>query len=267
MPIFICPLLLLQQRQLVSNTSISTLDELPSSRSRGNLQLAESIISRIQHGSDVENGLIRRQFTMRFDISSHSVDDVSDRFAFVGVVGIVVFDGSSVDGAVGAKRKEAFVPVNVAGEVSIDAVFEHQFFESVADVLLVGGGLTAVHGAMAVDEDPGSLFAVDGGEIFGQPLVLLVGFVVFPVVVVDATERTAVGDEGLCFGRQSLVAFDVTDEGPFGAVGEVRLGVDTDEMGETVVEGVPEVADTATFLSGHAEAVLEGCEVPGVCLA
>ena len=264
MPISIYPLLLLQQRQLITHTAIFTLDELPSSRSRGNLQLAESIISCIQHSSNVENGLVRRQFTMRFDISSHSIDDVSDRFAFVGVVSVVILDGSSVDGAVGAKGEETLVPMDVAGKVSIDAVFEHQLFESVADVLLVGGRLTAVHGTMTIDEDPGSLFAVDGSEIFGQPLVLFISFVVFPVVVVDATERTAVGDEGLCFGRQSLVAFDVTGEGPFGAVGEVRLGVDTDEMGETVVEGVPEVADTATFLSGHAEAVLEGCEVPGM---
>lgn len=114
---------------------------------------------------------------------------------------------------------------------------------------------------MPIDEDPWSLFAVDLGEILGQPLILLISLVVFPVVAIDTAEGTTVGNEGLGFSGKGLVALDVADKGPFGTVCEVCLGVDADEVGETVVERVPEVTDTATFDSGHAESVLEGCEV------
>lgn len=183
------------------------------------------------------------------------------RLALVGVVGVIILDGSSIDDTIGAKREQTLVPVDVTCKVSVDAVFEHQAFKGVADVFLVRGCLTAVHGTMTVDEDPRSLGAVDGSQVLGQPLVLLVSCVVFPAVVVDTTKGTAVGDKSLSFGRQSLVALDVADERPFRTVGIVRLGIDANEVSEAIVEGVPEVANATTLVSGHAETVLEGCEV------
>jgi hypothetical protein len=104
-------------------------------------------------------------------------------------------------------------------------------------------------------------------KILSQPLVLLISLVIFPVVAINATERTAVCDEGLSLGRESLVALDITDKRPLGTVCKVCLGVDADEVGKTIVEGVPEVTNTTTLDSGHAESMLEGCEVSTIIVS
>lgn len=186
---------------------------------------------------------------------------MNHRLALVGVISIVVLDGSGIDSTIAAKRKESFIPMDVASKVCIHTILKHQCLKCIAHIALVRSSLTAVHGSMAINEDPRSLGAVDLSEILGQPLVLLVSLVVFPVVAVDTAEGTAVGDEGLSLRRKSLIALDVADEGPFGTICKVCFGVDADEVGKTVVERVPEVTDAAALDSGHAESVLEGGEI------
>ena len=251
----------LEKSQLVANGAISTLSERPSRRGRGNLQLAETIISLVQNGSDVKNRLVCVQSAVRLNVASHTVDNVNHRLALIGVISVVILDGSSIDGTVATKREKALVPMNVTSKVSIHTILEHQCLECIANIALVGSGLTAVHGSVAIDEDPRSLAAVNLGEILGQPLILLISLVVFPIVAVDTTEGTAVGDEGLSLSGKSLVTFDVTDKWPLRTVCKVCLGVDADEVGKTVIERVPEVADATALDSGHAESVLEGGKV------
>lgn len=125
---------------------------------------------------------------------------------------------------------------------------------------LVGGVCRAVHGTVTHGNDPGSLLAVHALQILLQPLVLLIGLVVLDAAV-DSTEGTTVSDEGLGLLGVGLVAGEILSKGPLGAVGEVGFTVDGDEVGKTVVERVPEVADTAGLLTGHAETVLVGSEV------
>lgn len=60
---------------------------------------------------------------------------------------------------------------------------------------------------------------------------------------------------------EGLVAGEIFGEGSLGAVGVVGFSVHGDEVGEAVVEGVPEVSHTTALGAGHAEAVLESREV------
>ena len=197
---------------------------------------------------------------MALNVSGHTVDDVSHRLALVDIVGVVVLDGRSVDGSVTAEGQKTLVPVDVTSEVGIDTVLKHEGLECVTNVLLVGRDLGAVHWAVTVDEDPWSLAAVYAGKILGEPVVLLVGLVGVDAAV-DVAEWTTVSDECLVLGWEGLVASKVASEWVLWAVWEVGLGVDADEVGKAVVERVPEVADTTTLGTWHAEAVLEGGEV------
>jgi hypothetical protein len=228
-------------------------------------QFAEAIVPLVQHIGDIQLRLVATKHTVTLNVARHTVDDVRHGDPRVRVVGVVVLDRRHVDRAL-AHGEHALVPVDVAGEVGVYAVLQEQAFERVAHVLLVGGGLGAVHWPVAHGEDPGRLFAVDAGQVFGEPLVLFVVLVVFPAAVHGA-ERAAVGDEGLLLGGESFISFEVACEGPFGAVSEVGFAVQGDEVGEAVVEGVPEVADSAGLLARHAEAVLVGGEVSGAGLA
>nr|POE86430.1 hypothetical protein CFP56_46614 [Quercus suber] len=261
MKVFVCilhdPMLSLEQRQLVADALPVAAHKLPG-QARGVVhgQLAEAVVLLVEDGGEVERLLAGGQGGVGFDVAGHAVDDVRHGRARVGAVGGVVDDRRRVDGAVGAERPEPLVPVDVAGEVGVDAVREQQGLEGGAHVALVGRGGGGVHGPVAHGDDPRRLGAVDGGEVGGEPLDLLVGGVGLPVVVVDAAEGARVGDEGLALGRQGLGAVQVAQEGVLGAVGEVGLAVERDEVREAVVEGVPEVADAARLGAGHAEAVL-----------
>lgn len=144
--------------------------------------------------------------------------------------------------------------------VRVNTVLEHQALKCLADMQLVRGVGRAVHGTVAHGNDPGSLLAVHALQIILQPLVLLIRLGVLDAAV-DSTEGTTVSDEGLRLLGVGLVAGEILGKGPLGAVGEVGFTVDGDEVGEAVVERVPEVADTAGLLTGHAETVLVSSEV------
>lgn len=218
----------------------------------------------VQDGGDFGQTLAGAELRVALDIAGHAVDNVGHGLAGVGLVSVVVDDGGGVDLAV-SEREKALVPVDVTGEVSVDAILEHKSLEGGADMLLVGRVGGAVHGSVAHDDDPGSLGAVDTLEVLLQPLVLLVGLGVGHVG--NAAEGTAVSDVGLRLRGVSLVAGEILGERPLGAVGVVGFSVHRDKVGETVVEGVPEVADTAGLLTGHAETVLVGSEVSTTVLA
>jgi hypothetical protein len=49
------------------------------------------------------------QLTVCLDVSCHTVDNVSHRFARVGLVGVVIDNGSLVDSTVGTERPETLV--------------------------------------------------------------------------------------------------------------------------------------------------------------
>lgn len=149
--------------------------------------------------------------------------------------------------------------INLPGEVGIDTVLKHESLKGRTDVLHVGGIGGAVHRSVAHDDNPGSLGTVDTLKIFLQPLVLLVGRGVRHVA--DTAEGTAVGDEGLRLLGVSLITGDILGEGPLGALGVIGLTVQGDKVSKAVVEGVPEVTDTAGLLTWHAESVLVGSEV------
>lgn len=253
---------LLDQSELITESTSITLDELPGGLVRVvEGELAESVIFLVQHGGDVEDLLAGVQDAVALQVAGHAVDDVSQGLAGSAVVGVVVDDALGDDGAVGAERLETLVPVDVAGEVGVNVVLEQEGLEGVADVALVRGSLGGVHGTMAHGNDPGGLLAVDGGKVLCEPLVLLVSLGVLVLVVVDLAEGARIGDKGLVLRGQDVLAADITDERPFGGVGEVGLTVNGDEVRETIVERVPEVANTASLSTRHAETVDVGGEV------
>jgi len=85
-------------------------------------ELGETVVVLIEHSSDVEDlgGVDRR---VRLDVTSHTVDDVGHGNTWIGLVGVVVDDGSSIDGTI-ANRPDTLVPVDVAGEVSVNTVLD-----------------------------------------------------------------------------------------------------------------------------------------------
>lgn len=195
------------------------------------------------------------------NVSSHTVGKVDHGLSWVCLVCVVVDNRGLVEGIVGTHWIQALIPVNMASQVSINLVLEQDAFESIADIGLVRGDLGAVHRAMTHDNDPRSLGAVDAGQILLEPLELLVGGVGLPVTTVNGTEWAGVSDEGLALGGQGLVGLFVADEWPRWAVWEIGLGLDRDKVANTVVERVPEVADTTTLSSWHAESMLIGSEI------
>ena len=112
----------LQQRELITKRSIATLDELPRHFLLiVNSKLAEAKVPLVQHIGKVELLLIVAQHAVTLNIASHTVDNVRHRHARVGIVSVLVLDRGHVDSAV-AHWKHALVPVDMAGEIGIDAV-------------------------------------------------------------------------------------------------------------------------------------------------
>lgn len=81
-----------------------------------NVELAESEVGEVQNIGDVQWALAGVQSAVAFDVSGHTVDDVGDGLAGVGVVGVVVDDRGKIDSAVGTKREETLIPVDVSIE-------------------------------------------------------------------------------------------------------------------------------------------------------
>lgn len=113
---------------------------------------------------------------------------------------------------------------------------------------------------MAHGNDPWSLGSIDAIKIPGQPLILGIGLVVV-VVAMHSTKWSTISHVGLVSRGQCLVALDVPCEGPLRTTGIIGFAVDGDKVSKTVVEGVPEIANTASFGSRHTETVLVGSEV------
>lgn len=156
----------LKQPQRISNLAIAAADILPlQSSGVRNSQLAETVLLGVQHGSDVSEALARTELRVTLNITSHTVDNVSDRLPGVGTVCILVEDRAAVEGAVTAHGPHTLVPVDVAGEIGINAMFQEQLFECVTEMHHVGGVGGRVHGAMAHDENPGGLLAVDAFQV------------------------------------------------------------------------------------------------------
>ena len=151
-------------------------------------KFAETVLHLIQHSSHRQR-LISCQLRMRLDVSSHTIDEMRDALTLVGIICVVV-DNSRVINCAVVEGEQALVPVDMASQISINAILEHERLEGVAQILLVRRYLRAVHWAMGHGDDPGSFLAIDGGQIFLQPLPLLIGFVDFPVVICDVAEWT-----------------------------------------------------------------------------
>lgn len=113
---------------------------------------------------------------------------------------------------------------------------------------------------MAHDNHPRGLATVHTSQILLQPLVLGIGLCVLDAAL-DRPKGPAVGDEGLRGRGQLFVTLHVPVEGPLGAIREVGLAVNTNEVGEAIVERIPEITDTACFGTRHIEPVLVGREV------
>lgn len=116
--------------------------------------------------------------------------------------------------------------MDVSLHVQVDAILDHQRLERLltgqADRRrgILGGDVPR---PMKTDDQPRRLFAVDRGEIVLEPLVLLV----------RVSKRTAVR-AGVRAPR--FVWRLETD-------GEISFAVENDEVGEAIVEGVPEIAE------------------------
>ena len=114
---------------------------------------------------------------------------------------------------------------------------------------------------MAHGNDPRSLGTVNSSKIRSQPLVLLVSRIGFPIIVVDRTKWSTIGGEGLDFRWMGLITFKVSEERIFRAVGIVGLAVNGDKVGKTVIEGIPEISNTTSFIARHLEAIDVGSKV------
>lgn len=135
----------LQQCQGITNGSIISANEFPLQlllTDHG--QLAEAVMRLVKDGSDISETLPLAELAVALQITRHAVDDVSHGLARVGVVGMVVDDRASVNGAVCPERKEAFVPVDVAIMVNDKSkdVAERKFERTLTDTrpLRTGGG-------------------------------------------------------------------------------------------------------------------------------
>lgn len=114
---------------------------------------------------------------------------------------------------------------------------------------------------MAHHNNPRSQRAVDACQIGLEPLVLLIGLVVIDATI-NTTKWAAVGNVGLALLRESLVAAKIASEWVFGALGEIGLTVKSDEVCQSVIERVPEVANTTSQITRAPETILVSSEVP-----
>ena len=102
----------LEQDKFISDRSIISKNKLkPEGGSIEDGELIESVVFRIKDSGDVQN--TPAQFAVAFNVSSHAVDDVRHRHAFVGIVGVVVEDRGCVNGAIHREREQTLVPVNM----------------------------------------------------------------------------------------------------------------------------------------------------------
>jgi len=107
---------------------------------------------------------------------------VSKGFTGVGLVSVVVDDGSCVNRAVCAERPEAFVPVDVTRHIQVNSILEEESLKSITHSNLVAGDGGRIHGSMGGSNNPWGLRAVDSGKIGLHPLVLFISRVVECVV-------------------------------------------------------------------------------------
>jgi hypothetical protein len=102
----------LEQQKFISDRSIISKNKLKlEGGSAEDGELIQSVMFRIKDSGDVQN--TPAQFAVAFNVSSHAVDDVRHRHAFVGIVGVVVDNGGCIDGAVHCEREHTLVPVNM----------------------------------------------------------------------------------------------------------------------------------------------------------
>lgn len=214
--------LLLRQHKLVTNLPVLAHNVLPRQLIRTiEDDLAETIVMLVQHSRERQAVLIAKS-AMALNIASHAVHNVDHRLAWACFVSVVVHDRVVVDRAADHHGPDTLVPVDVAREVHVDAVLNKDGLESISEVLLVGGALRAVHGAMTHGDDPGRLLPVNLGEVVLEPLELLVGLVL-GVVAFDVAEGTAIGYVGLVLSRHVGLAIGLGDERVFGTVWVVGL--------------------------------------------
>lgn len=225
----------------------------------------------IQRHRDIRPALTLVQRTVTFNVTRCAIDQVRHALPRVGVERRVVHDGGSVNGPVHTQRVQSFVPVNVARNVHVHPVLEQDILPCRADVGLVARCLRAVHGPVAHGDDPRRLGAIDRLEVLDEPLVLFICRVVVDAVAVNLAKGTGIRHKSLVLERMRLVGVgpfrDFPGKGPLGGVGKVGLAVERDEVGQTIVERVPEIADTAALGTGRTESVLESCKVAGKMLA
>lgn len=246
----------LDEGEVITAGAVRALDKVPGQDSLvDDVELGETVVGPVENGRDVENVRARGEGGVRFNVTGHTVDDVSHGLARVGPVGVVVDDGAHVDGTVVANGEDTLVPVDVAREVGIDTVLEEELLESSAHAVLVARNLRRVHGTVAHGDNPGGLLAVNLGKVILEPLVLFVRLLDVNVAS-DGAKGARVGREGLVGGDLGLTLLEVLGKGSLGGVGVVSLTVEGDEVSKTIVEGVPEVGDTLGLGTRHTETVL-----------
>lgn len=148
-------------------------------------------------------------------VTTSTIDNVPG----VSWVGVDLFGRTIPDGGV------AFVEVFVSRKDEVDTILIEDGLESGPAFDTLRG--TDIPGAVTSSNNPGSLLAVNGGEILLQPGKLGAA----------RSERTSF--------LSSLTSRLVS------SVGIVGLGVKCNEVHRSVVEGVPEVLHTARLSGGH----------------
>jgi hypothetical protein len=111
------------------------------------------------------------------------------------------------------------------------------------------------------DDGPGGDGSVDSSEVPCHPLNLLVGLRVVDVAIDSAEGTRILGAGVLGLDMVIVLPMEVGGKGGLGGVGVVSLGVKHNEVDETVVPGVPEVANAIGHVAGHGVAVLVGGEI------
>jgi hypothetical protein len=119
---------------------------------------------------------------------------------------------------------------------------------------------------MAHCNNPWSNRAVNLFQIGLEPLVLLIGLVIVNAAI-DVAKGTTVGDFSFVFLRECLVAGEISGKWPLGAVSIIGLTIESDEMCQSVIKRVPEVADATSLRTRVPETVLVSSEVPIVKLS
>lgn len=168
-------------------------------------------------------------------VSSRAVGDVPRESWIVQLCRV---DLAFVQGSV------TLVDVHVAGEDQVDLCVVEDVLKDVFALRADGRRLVLrgdVPRAVAGDNDPRRLLAVDRRKVRLKPIALLIH---------ERGKRAAV----LTLAAAGLVGGDE-------AVSKIGLGVERDEVHHAVVVRVPEVVEAAALRAGHAEMVAEAGEV------